>query len=79
MLALFAALIAFMLVPTTMSAQGRNDLFFHYDNDDIYEDRTEGGITLGNFGIGEEAPLGSGVVVMLLAGAGYVALKKKED
>ncbi len=32
----------------------------------------------GNFGVGE-APLGSGVVIMLLAGAGYVALKKKED
>ena len=27
----------------------------------------------------EEAPLGSGIVILLVAGLGYVALKKKED
>ena len=32
-----------------------------------------------NGGIGEEAPLGSGLVILLGAGLGYVALKKKED
>ena len=37
----------------------------------------EGGIS--NFGIGETAPLGSGIVILLGAGLGYVALKKKED
>ena len=37
---------------------------------------TEDGIT--NQGIGE-APLGSGLVILLGAGLGYVALKKKED
>jgi LPXTG-motif cell wall-anchored protein len=37
----------------------------------------EGGFT--NQGYGEPAPLGSGIAVLLLAGAGYVALKKKED
>ena len=37
---------------------------------------TESGIT--NQGIGE-APLGSGLVILLGAGLGYVALKKKED
>jgi hypothetical protein len=36
-----------------------------------------GGFT--NQGYGEPAPLGSGIAVLLLAGAGYVALKKKED
>jgi len=37
------------------------------------------GIT--NYGIGEDedAPLGSGIAVLLAAGMGYVALKKKED
>jgi hypothetical protein len=36
-----------------------------------------GGIT--NYGIGEEVPLGSGMAILLAAGLGYVALKKKED
>lgn len=41
-------------------------------------DNTGTGIT--NYGIGEEeAPLGSGLLVLIGAGLGYVALKKKED
>ena len=35
-----------------------------------------GGLTFDNFG---ETPLGSGLIIMLGAGLGYVALKKKED
>ena len=35
------------------------------------------GITNGDFG--EEVPLGGGIAIMLVAGLGYVALKKKED
>lgn len=38
---------------------------------------TEDGIS--NYGIGEEVPLGSGLVILLGAGLGYVALKKKEE
>jgi len=41
-------------------------------NDDI-----TGGITNGSFG--EEVPLGGGIAIMLVAGLGYVAFKKKED
>ena len=37
----------------------------------------EGGII--NSGIGEEIPLGGGVAILLAAGLGYAALKKKED
>ena len=37
---------------------------------------TEVGITNGGIG---EVPLGSGLVILLGAGLGYVALKKKED
>ena len=37
----------------------------------------EGSIT--NYGIGEEVPLGGGMAILLAAGLGYVALKKKED
>ena len=38
---------------------------------------TGDGIT--NQGIGDPALLGSGLVILLGAGLGYVALKKKED
>ena len=38
---------------------------------------TESGIS--NYGIGEEVPVGSGLVILLGASLGYVALKKKED
>lgn len=38
---------------------------------------TGSGITNGSFG--EEVPLGGGIAIMLVAGLGYVALKKKED
>ena len=40
---------------------------------------TEDGITNGNFGEDDPAPLGSGLVLLIGAGLGYVALKKKED
>ena len=48
----------------------------------IYENEEEG-FTNGNFGEPEpeypEAPLGSGIAILIGAGLGYVALKKKED
>lgn len=40
---------------------------------------TEDGITNGSFGEDEPAPLGSGLAILIGAGLGYVALKKKED
>ena len=45
-------------------------------NYNISENTDDGGITNGGIG---EAPLGSGLVILLGAGLGYVALKKKED
>ena len=38
---------------------------------------TDDGIS--NYGLGETVPVGSGIVILLGAGLGYVALKKKED
>ena len=38
-----------------------------------------GGITFDNFEDVDNVPLGSGIAIMLVAGFGYVALKKKED
>ncbi len=69
---------AMLLLPTTSTAQS-DGFFKNYDNGDRTGDDTEitGGLTNADFG--ESAPLGSGLLVMLAAGAGYVILKKKED
>ena len=40
---------------------------------------TGSGIQNGNFEDVEDVPLGSGIAILLGAGLGYVALKKKED
>ena len=50
-------------------------IFGNRDGIQITED--EDGIT--NDAFGNEAPLGSGLVILFGAGLGYVALKKKED
>lgn len=59
-----------------------NDNFFQIENDDaFYLDRGvgiaigAGGIT--NQGVGEPAPLGSGLAVLAVAAAGYAAIKRK--
>ena len=39
---------------------------------------SDGGLTFHDFG-DTDAPLGGGIAILLLAGAGYVALKNKED
>ena len=77
-LVLTVAMAAGMLLPMTMNAQ--NDDFFR-GSDEMTNREAEaisvtGGITNQQFG---EAPLGSGLLILVAAGAGYVALKKKED
>lgn len=53
--------------------------FFIYNQEDFYNNRDyisiNSGVTVEPFG--GEAPLGSGLLIMSLAGAGYVALKRK--
>ena len=80
-----------MLLPVGASAQndvrpgglfGLGDLFESgglFNENDLREG--EDGFDISNYGIGEDedAPLGSGLVILLGAGLGYVALKKKED
>ena len=34
---------------------------------------------ISNYGIGQDAPIGSGIIILLGAGLGYMAFKKKED
>ena len=48
-----------------------------FGKDGAINDNITGGITNGSFG--EEVPLGGGIAIMLVAGLGYVALKKTED
>ena len=82
--------LAALMVPATMNAQINRGLlqnpYKDHDNSRRNEsmmragdpNSIEGGIT--NSGIGQQsAPLGSGLVILLGAGLGYVALKKKED
>lgn len=83
-------LVAGMLLPAGACAQENSKwgggLFGRGDSNesgwfrsmfDVEEDDLEGGID--NYGIGEEVPMGSGIVILLGAGLGYMALKKKED
>ena len=63
---------------------------FDSDNDFQYEenayglfnqqpDRTGSGMDLGGMSQEDPAPLGSGLLIMVAAGAGYALLKKKEE
>ena len=83
-LVLALAMATSLLLPMTTNAQnGGGDNWFRGGGDN-YNDRSGGvsgvewnGMTPQN--PTEQAPLGSGLLVLVAAGAGYVALKKKED
>jgi len=82
-------LAVMMLAANNLNAQndGSRGLFGMGSNADNVDNNNRGtlnvsgnvesGIT--NQGIGETAPLGSGLIILIGAGLGYVALKKKED
>lgn len=85
-LALGAMLLFGLLLPVTMIAQqGGTDGFFGSKNSDDYQNR--GTIQLsgsGDFNLGgasqeNPTPMGSGLLIMVVAGAGYALLKKKEE
>ncbi len=85
-------LAAGMMLPASASAQGVfGDMLDNYYAEKEAQSSQGGGALLRgsetrigegysitNSGIGE-VPLGSGLVILLGAGLGYVALKKKED
>jgi len=76
-LAIFVFFMAGLFVSTTMNAQS-TDFFFRVDNDDIYNDRAADGITIeGMHYENPTAPLGSGLLFMVAAGAGYAVLRRK--
>ena len=78
-----AAIVMTMLLPTTTNAQTKMDGFFASSGNDYYNDRTgESGnfLNAGNQTFGTtEAPLGSGLLILVATGAGYALLKKKEN
>lgn len=87
---ILAAMALTTLLPTTTNAQTKTDGFFSNSDYETYNDRgsdfSMNGLNAWNQQFGEhigdkpnEGPLGSGLLIMAAAGAGYVLLKKKED
>lgn len=87
-----AAIAVMLLLPTTTNAQTRIDGFFNSSSDtDEYNNRTDysGDVSNQTFGqyfgfnLGgipqQDTPVGSGLIIMTIASASYVLLKKKED
>ena len=85
------AAMAILMLPTSgLNAQeGYQGLFNRGAGDEVFEDgimqrgnrstiSDNGLFTNANFGE-VEAPLGSGIAVLLAAGLGYAALKRKEE
>ena len=73
---IFTIAVAILLSMTAFAQ--KTDGFFRNQNEDVYNNR-DGGIGIG--GAEQEdptAPVGSGLLVLSIAGAGYVALKNKE-
>ena len=77
-----------MLTATSAQAQMINLLDEYYDELDqqssdnaplLHRDAVDATITGGIQNDNFQSPLGSGLVILLGAGLGYVALKKKED
>ena len=69
-----------LIAPVTATAQ-KSDGFFRGGNDN-YQNRDasindEGGIS--NYGIGEEVPLGSGLLILTAVGAGYAISRRKRN
>ncbi len=81
--------LAALMAPATLDAQINHGLLQNpyktesNKNHGMLNSQPRSGETfdISNQGIGQpdSAPLGSGIAIMLVAGLGYVALKKKED
>ena len=79
--------MAIMLSPLAMSAQGLfgTDGFFkvednnYYNNRDAYTINSNQDPGISNQTFGQPLPLGSGIAVLLAAGAGYAIMKKRKN
>ncbi len=78
---LFAIAIV-LTIGLTANAQGRDGFFSNWDNG--YDNRTGDdlptvlGGELGGLQGNQDAPLGSGLLILTALGAGYAALRKRE-
>ena len=85
--ALSMGLAAMTLTANNLNAQNGGGLFGRGETFESMESNSRGALNvtgntesgISNYGIGEEVPVGSGLVILLGACLGYVALKKKED
>ena len=74
-------LLAMTLTANNLNAQndgsrglfGRGDITEYSNRDD------ETSFTVNSQDFGQEVPMGSGIVILLAAGAGYATLKRKEE
>ena len=76
------ALSMIMILGLVMPMAAQTDSFFKSNNEDIYENRAgdpisvTGGITNQQFG---DAPVGSGLLIMVAAGAGYAVARRRRS
>lgn len=92
-MALSLLMLAGFLMPMTCSAQGQGDNFFRGGENSgrgtsdgfALSQQTFGSDVNGGYGLTpqtfgqSQVPIGSGLLVMLSAGAGYALLKRKRD
>ena len=81
--------LAALMVPATLNAQINRGLLENpYKQDDSHKHNGmlnsqprsgETSFTVNTQDFGQDVPLGSGIAILIGAGLGYVALKKKED
>lgn len=76
------AIVMTLLLPITTNAQSGSDGFFSSSNMDDFDERTSWEFSAANQQFGQKddpAPLGSGLIIMTVAGASYVLLKNKKE
>ena len=72
-------LAAMTLSANNLNAQNGGGLFGRGDNPEYSNRDGETSFTVNTQDFGNDAPLGSGVVILLAAGAGYAVFKRKEE
>ena len=79
------AIVMTLLLPITTNAQSGSDGFFSSSNMDDFDERTSWEFSAANQQFGQKdddpqpTPLGSGLIIMTVAGASYVLLKNKKE
>lgn len=78
---IIVAMVLTMLLPTTTQAQSKTDGFFSASASETYSNRDTDipgdFLNASNQTFGENAPLGSGLLIMFAAGAGYAVTRRK--